>query len=98
MTTFVVDYQPIFMVVSFGFLGFAFYLTYRPRPTTANGGEAGRAPAARMMALNKIMLWAVTVMVVGFLFFPLAITSLFTPEDEITADMTRTVIQIEGMT
>ena len=29
-------YRPIFMVVTFGFLGMAFYLTYRPR-TVAQG-------------------------------------------------------------
>ena len=93
------DYQPIAMVVTFGFLGFAFYLTYRPRPTTASGGAAGRAPAARMMTLNKIMLWAVTVMAVAFLFGG---QYLFNPAAEstaeITADMTQTVVQIEGMT
>ena len=86
------------MVVTFGFLGAAFYLTYRPRPTTASAGEASRAPVSRVMALNKIMLWAVTVMAVVFLFFPQAMTSLLGPTNEITADMTRTVIQIEGMT
>ena len=97
MTAYLQEYRPYFMVVTFGFLGFAFYLTYRPRPSTATTDEAGRAPGARMMALNKIMLWAVTVMAVAFLFFPQAMTSLLTPEDEITAGMTRTVIQIEGM-
>ncbi len=32
-------YRPIFMVVTFGFLGMAFYLTYRPRPVAQGGVE-----------------------------------------------------------
>ncbi len=98
MTAFLQDYRATFMVVTFGFLGVAFYLTYRPRRTAANASGRSSAPSTRMMALNKIMLWAVTLIVVVFLFLPRAMTSLFWPGDEITADMTRTVIQIEGMT
>lgn len=91
------------MVVTFGFLGMAFYLTYRPRPAATRGDRGGRAatPDARrstIMAFNKLMLWAVTVVAVGFLFFPQAITGLFATGDEFTADMDRTVIAIEGMT
>jgi len=87
------------MVVTFGFLGVAFYLTYRPRPTAASGGATGRAPAARMMTLNKNTLWAVTVMAVAFLFGGQYIFQpAAEPTAEITADMTQTVVQIEGMT
>ena len=82
------EYRPIFMIVTFGFLGFAFYLTYRLR----------RAPVTRVMKLNKVMLWTATVMAVAFLCFPQGMTRFFTPEEEVTAGMTRTVIQIEGMT
>ena len=51
-----------------------------------------------MMAVNKAMLWAVTAMAVVFLFFPQYMTSLFKPNDEVTADMTRAMLRIEGMT
>ncbi|MCH8043106.1 MAG: hypothetical protein IID44_05260 [Planctomycetes bacterium] len=99
MTAYLQDNQPIFMVVTFGFLALAFYLTYRPRSTTTSGGEERRAPASRMMALNKIMLWAVTVMAVAFLFGgPYLFNPDAEPTAEITADMTQTVVQIEGMT
>lgn len=100
MTTFVEDYRPIFMVVTFGFLAGAFYLTYRPRRMAASDDEAGRGPVPRMIALNKIMLWAVTAMAVAFLFGGERITSLFVPDERMTvaADMTRTVVQIKGMT
>ena len=78
-------YRPLFMVVTFGFLGSAFYFTYRPPKAVAGGGrgccaieptdgEDCCAPAAKgrfnMMSLNKAMLWVVTVMAVAFLFFP----------------------------
>jgi hypothetical protein len=52
-----------------------------------------------MMAMNKAMLWAVTVLAVVFLFFPQYVTRLIgTGNEMITADMTRSVIRIEGMT
>lgn len=74
------------MVVTFGFLGLAFYLTYRSRNRS------------RVMTFNKVMLWTVTVVAVVFLFFPQAVTGLFASGDKFTADMDRTVITIEGMT
>jgi hypothetical protein len=119
------------MVVTFGFLGMAFYFTYRPRHAAAAqaaccspqvalvqngqsetdccstqpaGGHsvAATANAARrfnMMALNKVMLWAVTVLAVVFLFFPKYVTQLLaTPDQPITAEMRQTELRIEGMT
>ena len=104
MTTILKDYRPIFMVVAFGFLGLAFYFAYRPRRAAAGGDENRRAPAAmrdvrpNIMTLNKIMLWAVTVIAAVLLFFPQAVTNLVASGDEITTNMDRTVITIEGMT
>ncbi|MEK6238647.1 MAG: mercuric transporter MerT family protein [Planctomycetales bacterium] len=105
-------YRPVFMVVTFGFLGAAFYFTYRPRRApvgtdpasdccSSSPKEAGTETSRRrfdMMAMNKIMLWAVTAMAVVFLFFPGAVTGLFKPSDAMSADMVQTVIQVEGMT
>ncbi len=91
MTAFVEQYRPLFMVVTFGILAWAFYLTYRPR-AAASGGRA------TIMSLNKVMLWAVTAIAVVFLFFPQTVTSLFASNDVFTADMDRTEIAIEGMT
>lgn len=51
-----------------------------------------------MMAFNKIVLWAVTVIAIVFLFFPQALSGLFASDDQFTADMQQTVIHIEGMT
>jgi len=78
-------YRLLFIVVTFGFLGAAFYFTYRPKEAVAEGGhgccapeatfgEACCAPATKgrfsIMAFNKVMLWVVTVLAVAFLFFP----------------------------
>ena len=105
MTAVMQDYRPIFMVVTFGFLGLAFYLTYRPRRTKTAGNAnsshsatIGGRNRSNIMTMNKVMLWAVTVVAVVFLFFPQAFTSLVASNDEFTADMDRTVISIEGMT
>jgi len=85
-------YRPLFIVVTFGFLGAAFYFTYRPKKAAAAGrhdccatepseGEACCPPTGKrrfnMMALNKIMLWVVTGLAVAFLFFPSYVGLLF---------------------
>jgi copper chaperone CopZ len=118
-------YRPILIVVTFGFLGAAFYFTYRPRHATA--GADCCAPAAattdccapkaaptesccatssktaksrwNLMALNKAMLWVVTVLAVAFLFFPGYLVALIgSGGDAITADMQRSVLTLDGMT
>jgi len=90
-------YRPLFMVVTFGFLGAAFYFTYRPKKVATAGGhgccateptsgEDCCAPATKgrfnMMTMNKVMLWGVTVMAVVFLLFPSYVGALFGTNDE----------------
>ena len=90
-------YRPLFMVVTFGFLGAAFYFTYRPKKVATAGGhgccateptsgEDCCAPATKgrfnMMTMNKVMLWGVTMMAVAFLFFPSYVGALFGTGDE----------------
>lgn len=107
-------YRPLFIVVTFGFLGAAVYFTYRPRKSAAAGhgccatepaeGEDCCAPTGKrrfnMMALNKVMLWVVTVLAVAFLFFPNYVGLLFGPGNDaaVTENMNRAVFEIEGMT
>ena len=74
------------MTVTVGLLGWAFYVTYRS------------SSRSNVVTFNKVVLWAVTVCVVGLLFFPTVITNFVADGDRITADMDRTVISIEGMT
>lgn len=89
MMTLLEEYRPLLMVVTFVFLGVAFYLTYRPRAQAA--GRSG------WVMFNKIMLWAVAVVAVVMLCFPQVFT-VFSSESRFTADMQRTIFQIEGMT
>ena len=98
-------YQPLFMAVTFSFLGTAFYFTYRPHRAVAGGTDCC-APVSvtgkrrfNMMTLNKVMLWGVTVMAVVFLFPPGLVTGMFAPDSgEFTADMQQTHFTVEGMT
>lgn len=128
-------YRPLFMTVTFGFLGAAFYFTYRPKQSgtaAATDGSASQvanthdccapeptehdccstepvtaadccAPKASrrfsMMALNKAMLWVVTVLAVAFLFFPSYVGAFLGGDGKtVTEDMNRAVIQLDGMT
>lgn len=76
-------YRPLFIVLTFGFLAAAFYLTYRPRKLQATEGDCcstandccavpqeGTKRRFSMMTVNKAMLWGVTLLAVLFLFFP----------------------------
>ncbi len=105
------EYRPYFMVITVGFLGAAFYFTYRPKSsgsdccvTEASSGDACCAPAARstlsMLTVNKVMLWVVTAVAIAFLFFPSYVGIFFNRNDTttITEQMTQTIIKIEGMT
>jgi hypothetical protein len=108
-------YRPLLIGLTFAFLAMAFYFTYRPRPKAAGdccapaaeGQSAATGAAAasvgrgwNMMAINKVMLWIVTLLAVVFLFFPQFVTGIFGKpgSDTITADMQRTDFTIQGMT
>lgn len=61
-------YRPYLLVLTAGFLGFAFYLTYR-RPASACGpGNACERPKANKV--GKMLLWLVTLAVVLAATFP----------------------------
>lgn len=108
-------YRPLFMVVTFGFLTAAFYFTYRPKKSAAEAG-IGCCPTEgandkyccattgkgrfNLMALNKVMLWGVTVLAVAFIFFP-SYVGIFmrTANDAAPSEnMNQAVFKIEGMT
>lgn len=110
-------YRPLFIVLTFGFLAAAFYFTYRPRksPTTesnccSSAHDCCAVPQERtkrrfsMMNVNKVMLWAVTLLAVLFLFFPKYVSFFLASREaksETTATsplVTKTTIAIEGMT
>jgi mercuric ion transport protein len=61
-------YQPIFAVITFGFLGYGFYLVYRkPNAACAEDSYCAKPSSGRT---TKIGLWAATVVVIIALGFP----------------------------
>lgn len=106
-------YRPLFIVITFGFLGAAFYFTYRPRrsadagqgccatePTASDGCcETPKKPFS-LLSLNKSMLWIVTALAAGFLLFPSYGGLLLGAGDEqaATTASNRAVLKVEGMT
>ena len=61
-------YQPIFAVITFGFLGYGFYLASRkPTAACAEGSYCAKPSSGRT---TKIGLWAATVVVIIALGFP----------------------------
>lgn len=105
-------YRPAFIVVTFGFLAAAFYFTYRPKKAAAEAAHGCCASEPRAccagtgkrrfntMAVNKLMLWAVTVLAVAFLFFPSYVGLLLGTGNQsaLSDNMNRAVLQIDGMT
>lgn len=106
-------YRPLLIVVTFGFLGAAFSLTYRPRAKVAGDDCCTTGPAesgdccppsrprrVNLMTLNKAMLWAVTVVSIAFLFFPSYVGLLFGNDNRtvVAEGRTQSVLEIGGMT
>ncbi len=61
-------YQPIFVVVTLGFLGYGYYLVYRkPKAAHAENQACARQGPRRTV---KIALWAATVLVAAAMAFP----------------------------
>ncbi|HQU43227.1 MAG TPA: mercuric transporter MerT family protein [Pirellulales bacterium] len=85
-------YRPLFIVVTFGFLATAFYFTYRPKravtghdcravePSAASAVCCGAPPpegrSFSIVSFNKLLLWAVALFAVAFMFFPRSLESL----------------------
>ena len=108
-------YRPFFLMVTFSFLSAAFYYTYRLKKTattTARHDCCATEPACgddycaptgkgkfKMMSLNKVMLWGVTVMAVVFLLFPSYIGAIIDVNGKaVTKNMNQAVFKINGMT
>jgi mercuric ion transport protein len=61
-------YQPIFVVITAGFLGYGYYLVYwKPRKAYVVGTVCARPISARIV---KIALWMATLLVVAAVAFP----------------------------
>lgn len=67
-------YQPIFIAITLGFLGYGHYLVYwRAKNDCAEGAACARPPASRLV---KISLWTATVLVAAAIAFPYVVPLL----------------------
>jgi mercuric ion transport protein len=67
-------YQPIFVAITAGFLGYGYYLVYwKPRKACADGTACARPVSARLV---NITLWAATFIVAAAIAFPYAAPAL----------------------
>ncbi len=60
-------YRPLFMVLTFGFLSRAFYVTYRKKEVRCADGSCKLESAGRG---TKTLLWIITIAAVGLTTFP----------------------------
>ena len=60
-------YQPIFVAITLGLVGYGFWLAFRQRPACADGEVCARPLPSRVV---KTMLWAATALVAAALAFP----------------------------
>ena len=67
--------RPYLLVLTYGLLGGAFYLTYRPAKVACGPGEACEMP--RASRLGRVLLWVGTAVVVLATLFPLYSGYLF---------------------
>lgn len=63
-------YQPVFVAVTLGFLGYGFFLVYRRPPAACAKGDACAGP--RPNRIVKTALWTATVLVAAAVAFPYA--------------------------
>lgn len=92
-------YRPLFMLITFGFLLFAFYKVYsKPKNDCCETDSYCANPKADK--INKIALWSVTVLVVGMLVSPSIIGASASKAQAIipTVPTNQVVLNIEGMT
>jgi hypothetical protein len=89
-------YRPLFMIVTFTFIGIAFYLTYR----TKKSDECCDINKVKIDRIRKIVLWTITAVAVGLLLFPYVYGTLGKSDSvvQMNDDLQKVVITVEGMT
>ncbi|MFQ5686449.1 MAG: mercuric transporter MerT family protein [Candidatus Scalindua sp.] len=89
-------YRPLFMIVTFAFIGTAFYLTYRKK----KNDECCDINKVKMDRIKKIVMWVITAVAVGLMLFPY-LYGHFGRSDSVAPmsdDLQKVVIKVEGMT
>ncbi|MGR3174730.1 MAG: mercuric transporter MerT family protein [Candidatus Scalindua sp.] len=89
-------YRPVFMIITFAFIGMVFYFTYR----TKKSDECCDINKVKIDRIRKIVLWTITAVAVGLLLFPY-VYGTFGKSDSVVQmndDLQKVVITVEGMT
>ncbi|MFQ6105242.1 MAG: mercuric transporter MerT family protein [Candidatus Glassbacteria bacterium] len=91
-------YRPIFMVVTLGFLGVAFYKVYEtPKEKACEPGSYCASPHAGKR--NKVILWIATILIAGLLSIPSILPYLSAGNTEPEyAPTVETVLEVQNMT
>ena len=96
--TALIAYRPIFMIVTLGFLGFAFYSVYRkPKTVTCQVGKACSHPNAK--GRLKVILWMVAGLILLLLAFPYLVAYVYAKDEGAgKTEMQQVVLEIKNMT
>jgi len=91
-------YRPIFMTLTFIFLGLAFYKVYK-KPKSENCEPDSYCANPKADKINKITLWTITILIIGLLIFPNIVPTIFASSNTTQAVQTnRITLDIQGMT
>ena len=94
-------YRPIFIALTFMFLGFAFYKVYR-KPKTENCKPGSTCANPKKDKINKAVLWSITLLIVGMLVFPYLVPYIFANSNNSNTTQyvqtNRITLDVQGMT
>lgn len=93
-------FRPVFIVLTIGFLGFAFYRAYR-KPSGAECAADGSCAIPRAARAGRIALWIVTPIILALLAFPYLAPQLLegsNTKGATNVPTAQTVLKVDGMT
>ncbi|MDZ4783271.1 MAG: mercuric transporter MerT family protein [Planctomycetia bacterium] len=93
-------YRPIFIAVTLGFLGFAFYRAYRT-PAAASCEPGSSCAVPRAARVGRIALWIVAPILLALLAFPQLAPHLFgtnSTKGATNVPIQQVVLKVDGMT
>jgi len=92
-------YRPIFITLTFMFLGLAYYKVYR-KPKTQNCKPESYCANPKKDKINKAVLWSITLLIVGMFIFPNVIGALGSKPQTTTqtTQTNRITLEVKGMT
>lgn len=92
-------YRPIFIALTFMFLGLAFYKVYR-KPKAKNCEPGSYCATQKKDKINKVVLWSITILIMGMFIFPNIIGALASKPQTTTqtAHTNQITLLVKGMT